>query len=486
MSAVERLNAALSERGIEAHVVGGAVRDRLLGRDPRDIDVIVDGDAPGICAEIAGGLEAHCVVMDAERGYMRLVFPGDSAVRWIDLNTRAGDLQADLTRRDFTINAMAIALPAWVQGSVGGNVVDPTGGLGDLRARTLRQVSELAFEQDPLRVLRACRFAAQMSFAIDDSTDRAIKRFAPGIGMVTPERTRDELFAALGGANAASAIRLMDSSGILDLLLPEVCVGKGVEQPREHYWDVFNHCVQTVAEAERILISQRKPDDVTGLIPMVEDFDAYFDEEISDHQSRGSLLKIAALLHDIAKPQTKSVQPDGRTRFFGHADEGADIATDILGRLRASRKTQAHVSLMIREHLRPVQLSDGVRPPTARALVRYFRDVAPVAIDTVYLALADYLAARGPMLEVADWQRHTSMLSDILRRGFEELRESKPSLLFDGNEIQHLFGLPPGPEIGRLLQTLREAEAAGKVQTHEEALDLLRVAVREGSGSRQE
>lgn len=486
MPAVERLTAALHARGVEAHVVGGAVRDRLLGRPARDIDVIVQGDATAICRALAEGLRAHPIVMDEERGYMRLVFPGDSATRWIDVNSSEGDLRSDLARRDFTINAMAVRLQAWGERAWEGAVEDPTGGRDDLRSRKLRQVSASALEQDPLRILRACRFAAQLSFSIESSTSQAMRRLASRITGVAPERTRDELFAALGGANAADAIRFMDTSGIMDRLLPEVAFGRGVEQPGQHHWDVLDHCIQTVAEAERILDPRVDSDEVMGLVPRIDGFEAFFVEEISDHQTRGSLLKIAALLHDVAKPQTKSVQPDGRTHFFGHSDQGAKVAVDVLARLRASRRTQAHVSLMIQEHLRPVQLSDGVRQPTSRALLRYFRDVAPVAVDTIYLAMADYLAARGPMLDLDDWRRHTGMLGDILRRGFEELRESKPSLLFDGSEIQRLFGLPPGPEIGRLLQTLREAEAAGKVQTHEEALDLLRVAVREGSGSRQE
>jgi poly(A) polymerase len=297
------------------------------------------------------------------------------------------------------------------------------------------------------------------------------------------ERLREELFAAIGGDHALRGVRLLDAHGLLEVLLPEICHGKGVVQPLEHYWDVFEHSVRTVGEVEKILDPvARGSDPVIARVPWSPPLSEYFAEVVSDDQTRGSLLKLAALFHDVAKPETMSVQPDGRTRFFGHADRGAEVVEDVLRRLRASRRTIAHVSLMVKEHLRPVQLSDGERPPTPRALFRFYRDVAPVAIDTVYLAIADYLAARGPRIEESDWQRHSNMLGDILRRGFEEQRESKPSLLFDGHQIQRLFGLPPGPEIGRLLEVLREAEAAGKVQTLKEALDLLREAVREGGG----
>jgi poly(A) polymerase len=396
---------------------------------------------------------------------------------------RAGTLDDDLLRRDFTINAIAIPLSEWAAGDPSAVIVDPAGGRADLARRLVRQAGARAIDEDPLRAVRACRLAAQLGFEIEPVTAAEVASHAEDIGSVARERLREELFAIIGGGNALRGVRLLDQHGLLDRLLPEVARGKGVAQPREHYWDVFEHCVQTVGQVDRLLDPQlRSADPVMARMPWPPQMDGYFEEVVADDQSRGSLLRVAALLHDVAKPETKSLDADGRTRFFGHADRGADVAEEVLRRLRASKRTVAHVSLMVREHLRPVQLSDGTRPPTQRALLRYFRDVAPVAVDTVYLAAADYLAARGPRLEESDWQRHANMLGDILRRGFEEQRESKPSLLFDGHQIQRLFGLPPGPEIGRLLETLREAEAAGKVQTQVEALDLLREAVREGGG----
>ncbi|MBI2964937.1 MAG: HD domain-containing protein [Chloroflexi bacterium] len=479
---------AMAARGLEAHVVGGAVRDRLLGRPPRDVDVIVASDANPVCREIAVEIDATCIVMDEARGYMRLAphhgqRADGSGVRWVDVNSRAGTLAEDLRRRDFTVNAMAVPLGAWEAAGAPLEVVDPAGGRSDLVQKLVRQVSAGAMDDDPLRAVRACRLAAQLGFEIEPATSQAVVSHARAVAGIAPERLREELFAIIGGDHALRGVRLLDSHGLLELLLPEVCRGKGVVQPREHYWDVFEHSVQTVGEVEKILDpSMRLSDPIVERVPWQPQMTEYFAEVVADDQSRGSLLKLAALFHDVAKPETRTVQPDGRTRFFGHADRGAEIVEDALRRLRASRRTIAHVSLMVKEHLRPVQLSDGVRPPTPRALLRYYRDVAPVAIDTVYLAIADYLAARGPRIEESDWQRHSDRLGDILRRGFEEQRESKPSLLFDGHQIQRLFGLPPGPEIGRLLGVLRDAEAAGKVQTQEEALDLLRVAVREGGG----
>jgi len=470
------------------------VRDRLLGRPYRDVDLIVAGDPGPACREVAAKAGATVVVMDASRGHLRIAFrsragevAGDRSappLAWVDIAPRAGSLVDDLLRRDFTLNALAVPLDRWLDPRGLESLVDPAGGRADLAARVIRQVSSSALGDDPVRTVRACRFAAALGFEIEPETSAAVAAHAPLAAHGAAERLRVELFETIAGRHAVHGIRLLDSHGLLDALLPEVCRGRGVSQPRQHHhWDVFEHSVHTVGEAERLLDRElRSTDAIVTRLAWPKDLEGHFDEVVADDLTRGALLKVAALLHDVAKPETKAVQADGRTRFLGHEERGAEVAAGILRRYRASRRTIAHVSLMVQEHLRPVQLSDVVRPPTARAIFRYFRDVAPVAVDTVFLAAADYLAARGPMLDPADWQRHADMLGDILRRGFEAQRESKPSLLFDGYQVQRLLGLPPGPEIGRLLGMLREAEAAGEVQTQEEALDLLREAVREGGG----
>ncbi|MBI4220201.1 MAG: HD domain-containing protein [Chloroflexi bacterium] len=468
--------------------MGGAVRDELLGRMARDFDLLIDRDPEAVGTELAESTGSTSVVIDVERRYVRLVpLPEEAqAIRWIDIAGVSGNLAADLARRDFTINAMAVRLRDWSARRVRESLIDPLGGHIDLERRLVRQAGPRSVPDDPLRIIRACRIAAQLGFSIEEETSAALREYRDLLANVAGERIRDELFGTIDGGNAIEGVRLLDRHGILDLLLPELYEGKGVEQPREHYWDVFEHAIQTMGQVERILDkSTRAADPVLARLPWADGFDEYFGEIVGDDHTRGTLLKVAALLHDVAKPRTRTFEASGRMRFFGHPDQGAEIATGMLQRLRCSRRTVAHVSMMVREHLRPVQLSDGIRPATDRAIFRYYRDVAPVALDTIYLAFADYLAARGPRLEEEDWERHCRTLGDILARGFETPRESKPSLLFDGNQIQRLFDLPPGPEIGRLLRILRDAEANGRVQTQEEALDLLKKAVREGGVPRR-
>ncbi len=196
----------------------------------------------------------------------------------------------------------------------------------------------------------------------------------------------------------------------------------------------------------------------------------HFDDEISHGSTRRSLLKLAALLHDIAKPGTKTIEEDGRTRFLGHPQEGAADAAAIMERLRFSRREIQFVELLVKYHLRPTQMSNE-GAPTRRAIYRYFRDTGDEGIDILFLSLADHLAARGPALDEHQWAEHTRMTGYVLDRHFEEASLSRPPKLLDGDDIMKTYGLEPGPRIGELLEALKEAQAAGEVTDKQGALE---------------
>ena len=199
----------------------------------------------------------------------------------------------------------------------------------------------------------------------------------------------------------------------------------------------------------------------------------HFALEVSRGSTRGSLLKLAALLHDIAKPQAKAIDADGRMRFLGHAKEGAALAVNILERLRFSGKEIMLVESMIRHHLRPMQMShDGL--PTRRAIYRYFRDTGEAGIDILFLILADHLATRGPNIDLTEWQEHAQTVEYILSQRFQEKSLVVPPKLIDGHDLINIFGLSPGPKIGQLLEAVHEAQASGELATREEALAYIR------------
>jgi poly(A) polymerase len=246
-----------------------------------------------------------------------------------------------------------------------------------------------------------------------------------------------------------------------------------VEQPKEHHWDVFEHSIQTVAAVEAIL--KEGPWDFAGeeilaAVPSFPDLDGYFRQEVAHGSDRRVMLKLAALLHDNAKPQTKTLdEKKNRTRFLGHPEIGAEVAGAILERLRFSNREIKLLKTMVKYHLRPGQMSqEGM--PTKRAIYRYFRDTEGVGIDTLYLSLADFMASRGPGMDLADWREHTSMIGYVLARRFEG-EQRQPPRLMTGHDLMEL-GVKQGPELGRLLEQVNEAQGAGEISTREEALTL--------------
>lgn len=353
----------------------------------------------------------------------------------------------------------------------------------DLRAGVIRSVAPSAFESDPARLLRGPRLAAQLRFKIDDDTERQIRGKAHLVVKVAPERVRDELMKLLAEPCATAWLRDLDGLGLLCLVIPELADAKGVTQPREHYWDVFNHLLETAGSVEKVAQGTRTADGfVVDTLPTFESMGEYFAEEVSDGHTRLTLLKLAGLLHDIGKPAARTVERSGRIRFLGHHTLGAEITQQALRRLRFSGRGVELVRLMVRHHLRPGQMSPAGEMPTGRAVYRYFRDVDGAAIDTLYLNLADYLAARGPQLRPQEWSDQCGVIGHILREGLEgKAPESLPNLV-DGHAIMDAFCLSPGPKVGFLLGVVREAQAGGEIATVEEALDLVRANLDSGDG----
>ena len=290
------------------------------------------------------------------------------------------------------------------------------------------------------------------------------------------------MIKTLAEPGATDSLRRLDELGLLTRLIPELEEARGVAQPKEHYWDVLNHLLETPGQVERVLSGPS--DEATLCVPGFEGMASYFEEEIGDGAIRSTVLKLAALLHDISKPSTKHFEPSGRMRFFGHDTEGAEVAEQILKRLRFCGRTCDMVRSMVRYHLRPSQLSQKGELPSARAMYRYYRDLGDVAVDTLYLNMADYLAARGPDLELDDWAEHCRMLGHVLAGVDRSLSGAdRPEWLIDGHDVMAEFSLGPGPLIGKVLEVVREAQSAGEIATRQEALDL--AGVRLGSGHRR-
>ena len=465
--------------GEEGYVVGGTLRDALLDRPIADLDLAVAGDAPGFARALADRLGGHFVLLDEERGTCRVALD-QGATRIIDVALLRGDIVSDLGKRDFTIDTLAAPIEALAAGAAV-ELIDPHGGERDLRAGVVRLVSEQALVDDPLRLLRAVRLAAQLDFRLAPETAEALRRHAGRLGEAAAERQRDELSRMFATERAGPALRLLDEVGLLERLFPEVTAARGVTQPKEHYYDVFDHLLETVAALDWMLANEEPADarveplwralwEALAVEPALR---PYLAVEVSEGRSRAALLKLAGLLHDVAKPETRAPDATGRIRFFGHAELGAETARRVSRRLRFSRREVDLVATLVEEHLRPTQLG-GDGPPTRRALFRFFRDTGEAAESVLLLSLADALAARGPGMDLDSWRGYAAYIARVLARRNEDDTIARPPRLLSGNELMAALAIGPGPEVGRLLAAIEEAQAAGEVSTREEALAFAR------------
>lgn len=489
----------LAGEGVQSYLVGGFVRDMLLGRDTHDIDIVIAANALQIAPKVAAALGGKYVLLDEINDIARVVLMNNvdpAKDKWeLDFSTLKGDIEHDLAQRDFTIDAMAVDLGMFIpdllptpssEASVTksserhevalrpSTLIDPFQGWDDLRRGVIRAVDESVFESDAARLLRAIRLTAELGFSIDSETELLIRQYCHLITGVAGERVREELLRIL--AVPGQPLAYLDELGLLTAMIPELIQTKGVEQPVVHFWDVFDHSIQLVTAIDFILRQgtwEYAGQEVLAPVPWSAALSQHFDQEVSNGSTRRSLLKLAALLHDIAKPQTKAIDEDGRARFIGHPGKGAVIATGILERLRFSNREIKLVEAMVEHHLRPTQMSQ-VRLPSHRAIYRYFRDTGEAGIDILFLSLADHLATRGPHLDPAQWQEHAKIVDYVLAKHSEKESLTVPPKLIDGHDLINIFHLNPGPEIGEFLEGVREAQAAGEVVTRQEAMDYLK------------
>ena len=479
---IGRVADLLSTQEKRAYLVGGYVRDLVLGRNTSDVDIALsEGDSIAMARMVADALSGAFYVLDAERGYARVLTPSDSdgATVTFDFTPLRGTLEEDLAHRDFTIDALALPMESADSTDA---VIDLYGGRQDLGNRLVRALGDDVFQEDPARLLRAVRLAGQLEFQIEGHTGALIAQQAEALKRVSLERVQDEFCRILSLERSYPWLRELDRLHLLTQVLPQLEESRGVDQPHEHYWDVFDHLVETVGVFERIVDgAEREGDSVLSLMPWMSEVDDYFDTEVAHGRSRAVLTKLACLLHDVAKPRTKTTEPSGKTRFLGHPEQGANMAREIMETLHFSRREIVFITTAVSQHLRPMQLSHDLEPPTPRALYRFQRDVADVAIATLYLSMADYLAAKGPMLEPDEWQRRVEHCKRVLQSIGEttEERVETPHPLVDGYVLMKGLGISSGPLLGRLLDTVQEAVAVGEVKDVEGALALARALMYE-------
>ena len=444
--------------GDDGWIVGGAVRDHRLGRRVDDWDVVVAGDAGAAARAHARRAGGAPFPLSERHGAWRVVGDG----RMVDFTELHGTLDDDLARRDFTANAVAVAL-------ADGAVTDPHRGLDAVDARVLGVVSDGVFRDDPLRLLRLPRLAAQLEFAVDPATAAIAARDAHLAASAAGERQLAELQRILGVRDPVDALSLCDELGVLAAVLPEVDALHDVEQSAFHHLDVFHHTLHVVDATADVAanVAHFFPDPVVAAAieaALAAPLDGTIDVRAG--------LRWGALLHDIAKPYTRTVMPDGGVKFWGHDERGVAMLGGILGRFNASGALRELATVLVGHHLM-LGFMIPECPLDRRAAYRYAVATRPYALPSVVLSLGDRLATRGARTRQRGLRRHLQTAQE-LAAAIVDLGPVPPRLVAPADRIAEQVGLTPGPTLGRLVAALQEEQAAGVVETEGQAVEFAR------------
>ncbi|MBX2859668.1 MAG: HD domain-containing protein [Vampirovibrio sp.] len=456
--AVQAVHRLASAAELQVLIVGGAVRDVYrTGTLPQDLDFVVlhpEGElqhpAEGLSRQVADALKGHYVLLDAEYGIHRIVIRYDDEPELVlDISDALNNsLVDDLNRRDLTVNSVAMDLAT-------GQLHDPHGGLKDAEAGLIQMVSMENLLEDPLRLLRVFRIAATIGAnKIDLDTLAVVQEHGAKLLEAAPERIHYEFFRLLNAEPCFEWLLAMADSGLLEVILPEFIPMRDVQPNRYHHLGLFEHTLELVKQSERLI--EAFPAEVQGWIR----------QPFNGMVSRFGLIKLACLLHDIGKPATMEEKEDGKVTFYGHDQLSEEMTEEVAKRWKLSRDVKEFVQKLVRWHLYPCQFG----PDSSRkSVMRFFRRMGETTPDVLLLALADRYSAQGPMIKPEDLettrQDHLWLAEEYLAA--QEVL-NRPRLL-DGREVMELLGLAPGPEIGKIMSALQEAQQLDEVTTPEEA-----------------
>ena len=433
------------------YLTGGSVRDLLLNREIKDWDITSSGDIKKIADAFSKKVKGKLIILDEVFQTYRIIKRGII----FDFTLLRGDgILEDLRHRDYTINALAIDLLNPV------SIIDPLGGVSDLKRRRIHLISPSALCSDPLRILRAFRIAAELNFSIDEYTISSIKEYIQLLDRVAKERIRQELDLLFSTSKVSYWLSQMGDLGIFKVILPEIEALKGITQNGFHHLDVYEHSLLTLAYIEEILDNPAR-------------FFSYHLDIIRDYlkgSKHNFYLKWAALCHDIGKPACKG-KKGSRITFYRHDQVGARIFSNMVDRLRFSKKDKEAIALLILNHMRPFYLLKVYKEGSlsTRAVHRLIRAAGPHTIGTFLLAMADSLASAGEE-KPNDYEEHLKALFNHVMDVYKSyLRIKERPRLVTGHDIREWFNLPPCPKVGILLRELERAQISGEVSTREEA-----------------
>jgi len=465
-SVLQTLNESCRSRGMTIYLVGGALRDLLMNVVSVDLDFAVNSGAAALVEDVRSRLGKGSVVILGEEANdaARLVLD-ELSMDVSGFRKGAKTIEADLVKRDFTINSLAVSLDDLLEPEKDVEIIDPYGGFRDLTIGVVRACPG-CFDDDPLRLLRAYRFGAQLGFYIDDKTAALIKEKSSLIKNVAAERISFELDLIMATSRAHHSFEAMIESTLLFNLMPELYDGQQVEQPPFHHLDVMDHNLAVLDGVERIV-------DQPGLY--FPGSTALIAACIQDRQTLVAL-KWAALLHDIGKPAARKVagEDEQRITFYSHDEQGALIVRQIGERWKWSRRKNDRIAALVAMHMHPFHLNNVAQNGetiSKKAMLKICKRAGDDLCSLFILAMADSLAGQGPDRPADIEEQVEQLFAEIVRFKKETLEPvvSGPKLL-TGHDLLDTFGLEPGPEVGRLLDAVETAAVEGLIRTREDAL----------------
>jgi putative nucleotidyltransferase with HDIG domain len=455
------IQAMAQKKRAGVYLVGGFLRDVLLGRPQVDFDFAVDKNAVAFARQFAKQIKGAFVLLDDEHGCARVIKKYNGVPWTFDFaDFRQKTLKGDIASRDFTINTFYVDLLKLKEDAHDTRIMDICSGIKDLNAKTIRMVSAKAFKDDPLRLMRAYSLQATLGFKIEAKTAAQIKKDLSLIKNVSMERVRDEFFKILTSPRAFAVLTAMDKIGLLEKIIPQLSVMFNVKQGGYHHLDVWKHSLEALNQLEKILA------DVQGDAELT----AYLNEELASGHARYTLMKLAALLHDIGKPDTKKIE-EGRTSFHTHEHVGRRITTIVAKQMKLSVRERHVLEDMVLYHLRPGYLSN-FKKPTQKSVFRYFRDTKEEAVSILIFSLADQRSTRGPLTTEHDQQHHEKICLGLVKEYFAEKKKTPRVRLITGNDLIKKLKLKPSPLFSKILTSVEEEQALGKITTRDEALAL--------------
>ncbi|OEG69817.1 hypothetical protein ATZ36_01820 [Candidatus Endomicrobiellum trichonymphae] len=456
-------------KDFDVYAVGGFSRDLLLKRNLNDIDLVVSRNALKYSKKIADAFKSKLITLnDASKTYRIML--KDNIVANIDISLFNGKtIEHDLQNRDFTINAIAFNLKHF-ENFKKHIIFSDRNTLRDLKSKTVNTVSAESFKTDPLRMLRAFRFTAELNFKISPKTFEQITKNAKLIRQSAPERIKNEFFRVLSVKNSAVLIKDMDSCGLLSEIFAEI--KKMKKSSRKYYYHprgLFQHSFETVESSENILNNLKKyfPENYANMQKHFDD-NATFSERIT----RESLLKFAALFHDSAKPETAKFK-NGKMRFLGHEELGAEKVKGIMFSLKSGKNDIETAAFLVSNHMRPSTLTRN-NIVTKKAALKFFRDIGENTPDLLVLSMSDWHSYKKLKVFSSKELKFQEKSVRELLKYYYELKNAEPlPKIIDGNIIMKKFNLKPGPWIGELLNFAAEAQLESKISNTDEALKIV-------------